>query len=72
MQVAIPFLNGILTGVDGDIVTYAGDPAFVTHTYTGEGLTFNISVAATDEDGNLYSKTNYWWQVLIQNSIFPL
>ena len=37
---------------DGNIVTYAGDPTSVTHVYTGEGLTFNISVSATDEDGS--------------------
>ncbi|MCP5033421.1 MAG: tandem-95 repeat protein [Actinomycetia bacterium] len=36
---------------DGTIETIAGNPTSVTHTYTGQGFTFDILASATDEDG---------------------
>ncbi len=36
---------------DGTIDTIIGNPSSVTHTYTRVGFTFQILVAATDEDG---------------------
>jgi uncharacterized repeat protein (TIGR01451 family) len=36
---------------DGSIVTYAGNPASVTHTYNNLGFTSNIIASASDEDG---------------------
>jgi len=36
---------------DGSIDTVAGDPSTVTHVYTNAGLTNNVTVSATDEDG---------------------
>jgi streptogramin lyase len=39
---------------DGAIVTYAGDPASVTHTYNNVGFTFNILASAIDEDATYF------------------
>ncbi|QDV86729.1 NHL repeat protein [Stieleria magnilauensis] len=36
---------------DGSIVTYVGNPSSVTHTYNVAGLSHNLLVSATDEDG---------------------
>ena len=36
---------------DGTIDTVAGNPPSVTHIYLNEGMTYNITVSATDEDG---------------------
>ena len=41
---------------DGTIETFAGNPSSVTHVYSNDaaGLSFNITVSATDEDGQHY------------------
>ncbi len=39
---------------DGTIETVAGNPPSVTHVYGGTGLTYNISVAATDVNGTYH------------------
>ncbi|WP_372895392.1 DUF4347 domain-containing protein, partial [Stieleria sp.] len=40
---------------DGTIVTYGGNPSSVTHTYSVAGLTHNLLVSATDEDGTWFT-----------------
>ncbi len=39
---------------DGSIETIAGSPSSVTHTYNGEGLTYNILASASDEDVTVF------------------
>ncbi|MCB1800626.1 MAG: tandem-95 repeat protein [Gammaproteobacteria bacterium] len=36
---------------DGNVDTFAGDPASVNHTYATGGFTYNVLVSATDSDG---------------------
>jgi hypothetical protein len=40
---------------DGSIDTLAGNPSSATHVYTQPGLTYDITVSATDEDGTFTS-----------------
>ncbi|MGH1493720.1 MAG: Ig-like domain-containing protein [Acidimicrobiales bacterium] len=38
---------------DGTIDSIVGNPATVSHTYSGVGFTYNITASATDEDGTV-------------------
>ena len=46
--------NWIINWGDGTIDTIAGNPSSATHTYTGVGLSYNITASVTDEDGTFF------------------
>ncbi|EMI55521.1 Cadherin domain protein, partial [Rhodopirellula sallentina SM41] len=54
---------------DGTIETVVGDPSTVSHTYAVSGLTHNITVSATDEDGTWHD-SELLVTLSISNSIF--
>ncbi|MFG0254274.1 MAG: PKD domain-containing protein, partial [Rhodopirellula sp. JB053] len=54
---------------DGTIETVVGDPSTVSHTYAVSGLTHNITVSATDEDGT-WHESELLVTSSISNSVF--
>lgn len=45
----------IINWGDGQVQNVAGNPGTVTHTYAGAGQTYNVTVAAVNEDGTWFN-----------------